>query len=126
MGVVWHVWGRTMAGAGAWCLLFGATPLFFAYDEVWPVLVSYCGALLFLLLLFFVDVWPFTKLGVVRIVAQNMWANAVALLAVAVYPCITLPTLFAGLSLAFAAVLYLIAAITGEKGKTLSQLRAGH
>jgi len=103
--------------------LFGGVSLCVAYPEHWPYLAIYSLVVMLLLALAFADSWPFEKLGVARIVVQQYWVNAAVCLALAVYPCFALPTLFAGICLALAAAMFAAAAATGEKGKTLQELR---
>jgi len=123
MKVVWSLWARSLATAAAWCFFFGGAALFFAYKEQWPQLVIYCYCCVVILALLFSDSWPFHHIGAMRIVVQQYWVNAVLLLGMAVYPCFALPTVFSGIALALSAIMFGVAAATGEKGKTLAQLR---
>jgi len=121
--VVWNLWGRTMAISGSLCLFFGGASLIFAYQEIWPYLFAYCCVLIALTWFFFLEIFLFNRLGVVRIVVQNFWVNAVGLIAVGVYPLTSFPTLLGGFCYVAAGLMYAGAAVTKEKGKTIAELR---
>ncbi len=99
--------------------------LFFAYKEHWPQMPIYCYAVVLVLALLFADSWPFDHIGVLRIVVQNYWVNAVLLVGLSIYMFFSLPTLIGGVCAALSGIMFAAAAATGEKGKTLAQLRTG-
>jgi len=85
------------------------------------VILTVRGVSVILLVLF----WPIERLGRLLIVVQNYYLNALICAGLAVWPCFAVPTLFGGICLGLAAIMYLIAGLSGEKGMTLEDLQAG-
>jgi len=99
---------------------FGGFPFIWAYDKNWPTYAIYCWVYAVLLFLFF---WPVKYLGVLLIIVQNFYVNAVALVGLGIYPCLDLPSLLGGICSILSGLMFLAAAISGEKGKSIDDLR---
>eukprot|EP00029_Vermamoeba_vermiformis_P008241 TRINITY_DN3796_c0_g1_i1.p1 TRINITY_DN3796_c0_g1~~TRINITY_DN3796_c0_g1_i1.p1 ORF type:complete len:130 (-),score=14.80 TRINITY_DN3796_c0_g1_i1:122-511(-) len=116
------LWGRTFVIAACWCMTFAGVPLWFYENPPGWTLSIYMWAITFFLFPLF---WPARWLKGALIIVQNFWVNGIVLIGMAVYPFFFVPGFFGGLSLAFAGICFIIAAIKKEKGESLENLKAG-
>jgi len=118
--IKWNLWARSMALCAAWCLFFGGFPYIWAYEQNWPGLAIYCWIVSGFIIIF---LWPIKQLGPFLFVVQQYYINAVVFICLAIYPCFDVPSFLGGVCLFFSGIMFLVGAISGEKGRSLEDLR---
>eukprot|EP00029_Vermamoeba_vermiformis_P007563 TRINITY_DN3305_c0_g2_i1.p1 TRINITY_DN3305_c0_g2~~TRINITY_DN3305_c0_g2_i1.p1 ORF type:complete len:668 (+),score=124.67 TRINITY_DN3305_c0_g2_i1:86-2089(+) len=110
-----NVWGRTVAVTAAWAFGAAGVPLFFYREFPAWHLIPYCWGMAILLGVLF---YPFESLasrGGYFAPVRIFWINGIFLLGASVFPFFQAPTIFVGMVVAFAGILYIVAAARGEK-----------
>eukprot|EP01125_Pyxidicula_operculata_P006310 TRINITY_DN2189_c0_g1_i1.p1 TRINITY_DN2189_c0_g1~~TRINITY_DN2189_c0_g1_i1.p1 ORF type:complete len:131 (+),score=12.79 TRINITY_DN2189_c0_g1_i1:68-460(+) len=120
--IQWSLWARSMALSGAYCLTFGSFAYIFAYDDDWPQRFIYDMIVSFIVTIF---LYPLKYLRGGLIVVQNFYVNALLLVGLGVWPLLELPSILGGICLVVSGIFYLIAAVMGEKGMTMAELKTG-
>mmetsp|Transcript_5857 Transcript_5857/g.6369 ORF Transcript_5857/g.6369 Transcript_5857/m.6369 type:complete len:132 (+) Transcript_5857:19-414(+) len=117
-----HRWAQTSVCAACYCSATSSVPLIWYRDDGGLPLAIYNLAIAVLMIPFFWNGQGFEFLGSIRWIVQSWIVNAVLTLALSAY-CFRLPpSLLAGFCWVMAAVLFTVAAIRREKGKTKAQL----
>jgi len=110
-------WATQIAVAGCIIVFLGGIPTWYYADgENYSIFAWVISVLLLPLML------PVKKLGPILIVVQQFYVNAIILVGLSIVCFFQVPLVIGGITWDIAALLFIIAGITGEKGETLTNL----